>query len=203
MPTQSRTAPSSDERRAEVARATWKVIAREGLDRASLRAIAQELGCTTGVLTHYFRDKEALLDFSLAAIVDVLTQGDMQDHCQQLSRAGLRAELLAALPLNAEAQLVWNVWLSFTAASLSRPKQHQRHARLYADIRTYWRERLGALHRAGVLRADVDIELEAANLFCLIDGIGVQTLISPEEFSTDRQTRLIDQLLDKICATET
>jgi AcrR family transcriptional regulator len=43
------------ERRIEVAKAAWQVIIREGLDRTSMRAIAQELGSSTGVVTHYFR----------------------------------------------------------------------------------------------------------------------------------------------------
>jgi AcrR family transcriptional regulator len=46
---------SQRDRRLDVSEAAWRVIAREGLDRTSLRAIAQELGCTTGVVTHYFR----------------------------------------------------------------------------------------------------------------------------------------------------
>jgi AcrR family transcriptional regulator len=35
---------SYGDRRIEVAKAAWRVIVREGLDRASMRAIAQELG---------------------------------------------------------------------------------------------------------------------------------------------------------------
>ncbi len=54
-----------DDRRLEVAQAAWRVIVREGLDRTSMRAIAQELGSSTGVVTHYFRDKEELILFAL------------------------------------------------------------------------------------------------------------------------------------------
>ena len=56
---------SYDDRRIEVAKAAWQVIIREGLDRTSMRAIAQELGSSTGVVTHYFRDKEDLILFAL------------------------------------------------------------------------------------------------------------------------------------------
>ncbi|MHC5718782.1 MAG: TetR family transcriptional regulator, partial [Nostoc sp.] len=56
---------SYDDRRIEVTKAAWRVIVREGLDRASMRAIAQELGSSTGVVTHYFRDKEELTLFAL------------------------------------------------------------------------------------------------------------------------------------------
>ena len=56
--------PQQD-RRIEVSEAAWKVIVREGLDRTSMRAIARELDCTTGVVTHYFRDKQELILFAL------------------------------------------------------------------------------------------------------------------------------------------
>src|SRR5688572_26508243 len=50
--------------RQAVARATWAVIDREGLAGASMREIAREAGCTTGVLSHYFRDKDELMLFA-------------------------------------------------------------------------------------------------------------------------------------------
>lgn len=54
-----------DDRRIEVAQAAWRVLVREELDCTSMRAIAQELGSFTGVVTHYFRDKEELILFAL------------------------------------------------------------------------------------------------------------------------------------------
>lgn len=66
----SRRAMSYDDRRIKVAQAAWRVIVREGLDRASMRAIAQELGSSTGVVTHYFRDKEELILFALEQVFE-------------------------------------------------------------------------------------------------------------------------------------
>ena len=50
-----------DERRREVLDATWRVIGSEGLEALTLRRIAQEAGCSNGVLAHYFRNKEDIL----------------------------------------------------------------------------------------------------------------------------------------------
>ncbi|MEL6124504.1 MAG: helix-turn-helix domain-containing protein, partial [Bacteroidota bacterium] len=60
------------DRRLEVSEAAWRVIVREGLDRTSMRAIAQEMNCTTGVVTHYFRNKEALILFALGQVTERL-----------------------------------------------------------------------------------------------------------------------------------
>ena len=48
-------------RRAALADAAAAVMASQGGEQASLRAIAAALGVTTGVLTHYFPSKQALL----------------------------------------------------------------------------------------------------------------------------------------------
>ena len=47
--------------REQVAEAAWRVILREGLHHASVRAIAAELKATTGVVTYHFHDKADLL----------------------------------------------------------------------------------------------------------------------------------------------
>ena len=53
------------ERRTQVAAAARAVIARDGLEGASVRRVAAEAGSSTTVVTHYFADKDALL---LAAV---------------------------------------------------------------------------------------------------------------------------------------
>src|SRR5260370_15178297 len=54
-------------RRSEFVDATWRVIRREGLPAATLRRVAAEASCTTGALTHYFSNREALLVQALRA----------------------------------------------------------------------------------------------------------------------------------------
>ena len=41
------------------------MIARDGLERATIRTIAEETGWSTGVLAHYFTDKEDILASAL------------------------------------------------------------------------------------------------------------------------------------------
>ncbi len=58
-----------DERREEIAEAAWRVIERHGPDGANLRKIASEAGHTTGVITHYFRNKRQLMVFAFGLLV--------------------------------------------------------------------------------------------------------------------------------------
>lgn len=50
------------QRRAELVEVTWRVIAREGFDRATMRQICAAAGYANGALKPYFPTKEALLE---------------------------------------------------------------------------------------------------------------------------------------------
>jgi AcrR family transcriptional regulator len=54
----------------QVREATLRVIATEGVKSVTIRRIAQELGRSTTVVTHYFADRDELLRTSVEAILD-------------------------------------------------------------------------------------------------------------------------------------
>ena len=59
-----------DERRRKIAEVTAAVIAHEGLDAATIRRIAAELGGPTKIITYYFAEKHELLHFTWQCIAD-------------------------------------------------------------------------------------------------------------------------------------
>jgi TetR/AcrR family transcriptional regulator len=59
-------------RRRIVLDAAWRVFASEGFDRATLRAIAREAGCTTGAIYPLFASKEAMYAELLSESLDRL-----------------------------------------------------------------------------------------------------------------------------------
>src|SRR5919112_6703613 len=89
----------TDSARAEVARATWAVVEREGLSGASMREIAREAGFTTGLLTHHFRDKDELMlfAFSLAFEAAADRMREQANACPDPAQA-LAAVLEEVLP---------------------------------------------------------------------------------------------------------
>ena len=80
-----------DARRRDVAEATLSVIAQSGLDGATLRAIAREASCTTGVLSHYFANKDDVLAFALESIFDALDDDIDRRARRQAGLTGLDA----------------------------------------------------------------------------------------------------------------
>ncbi len=54
-----------DARRRDVSEAVWRVLAEHGFGGLTLRAVAAEMGASTGLLTHYFPNKRALVAHAL------------------------------------------------------------------------------------------------------------------------------------------
>lgn len=58
-----------DQRREELARAVWAVIARAGVEGATVRAVAAEAGWSMGALRYYFATQDGLLRFALEVML--------------------------------------------------------------------------------------------------------------------------------------
>src|SRR5215469_9596331 len=132
---QARPQNESEERRNEVVKATWRVIAREGLDKASMRAIAHELGTSTGVLTHYFRDKDQMLDFVLSSMAESLETARAPLMKGPISVEQVLDNLGRILPGSRLRVGWWRVWMSFTVAAFNHTRQGLDHAIFYAETR--------------------------------------------------------------------
>ena len=182
---------SYDDRRIEVAKAAWRVIVREGLDRASMRAIAQELGSSTGVVTHYFRDKEELTLFALEQVFENVLQ-DMKTCAEGRQGIDRLAQMIfVALPLEDIDKADWKVWVAFLGYSIGRDRLVQEHRKRYDFLRQIICQELADLQKALLIRADLDLTLEANALIALVDGIGTGVVICPEQFSADQQKYLV------------
>lgn len=182
-----------DERRAALAAAAARVIARDGVVGATMREVAAEAGWTTGALTHYFADKRELLRFTLRASLE--RRGE-----RRAERPGgdgdvtarLRQALEAALPLTEDARLHWVVTVAFCAQAAG-------DAELAADqrdaYRGYRREVASLLRKAqaqGAVAAGVDPEATAERLIAVVDGVALQALFDPETWPPARQLAMLD-----------
>lgn len=78
-----RTKGDHEGRLRDVSEAVWRVMATRGFAGLTLRAVAAELGATTGLLTHYFPTKRALLEHAL----DLLEQRTMARPRRRRARA--------------------------------------------------------------------------------------------------------------------
>lgn len=179
-------------RRRDVSAAVWQVMATRGFAGLTLRAVAAELGATTGLLTHYFPTKRALVEYAL----DLLEQRTLSRPRREAGQglAALRDALLDILPLTPEAVDSNHVWVSSWDAALSDPALSADYARKYAQGRERLRARVAAAQGLGELpRGDPAQIAAGAQSFVL--GLVVQALIDPATFTPERQVELLDGYL--------
>lgn len=181
------------DRRSQVAATTIRLIAEQGLQGASLRAIAHELGCTTGVLTHYFRNKDELLLFMLEEIMEgmrvhmaAVAQGE-----QGIER--LKMMMLSVLPVNEEFKQVWQVWLAFVGYMPGHQGLLDTHEQHYQQFKAFIRQEMAELMAAGTISPNLDLEFEAAAWIATLDGIGVNMLAAPQKYSETELRILVDR----------
>src|SRR4051812_23927412 len=103
-----------DERREELLAAVWRVIARDGMERATIRTIAKETGWSSGVLAHYFADKDEILVSALRLMYERIA-ARWTAKLEGLSGiAALHELVLDNLPLDDERELetkfLMNYW---------------------------------------------------------------------------------------------
>src|ERR1700761_5188472 len=81
-----------DERREELTLAAWRVIAAKGIDEVTIRDIARESGYSSGVLAHYFKNKDDLLAHALR-----LSHTRVRERCEAEVEAPRAADALKAI----------------------------------------------------------------------------------------------------------
>jgi AcrR family transcriptional regulator len=189
-----------DERRDEILSATWRVIARDGIDGATIRAIAKEASCSRGILGHYFHDKEDILGSALL-LSHRRVGARMTAAAQGLSGlAALHAVMLEALPLDGRRDLEAQIEISFWGRALGNTTlselQHSEFDRLWSRLHGLLRQAadLGQLH------SDCDLDLATHELVALIDGLSAERVLYPGRVSPKRQTEMLDRVLQALHA---
>ena len=186
-----------DERRREIAAATWVAIDELGIDGTTMRAIAERAGCTIGRLNHYFDSREDMLVAALRLAHSCAATRMLAAIEGRSGRDALRAVLIEALPLDDERRTEWKVWLTFWAQALNTESLRREHRQRYRE----WQrlvEALVAEASPSLTRAEVRQTTEA--LLATVDGIGIHALMSPTTDAARRARRIIDSVLIALVA---
>jgi AcrR family transcriptional regulator len=187
-----------DARREELLEAVWRVVARDGLEGATLRGMARETGWSVGSLAHYFADKDDILESALRLAYERIAARWERKLAGLDGRAALRELVLDNLPLDDERELetkfLMNYWSRAIRGGDGVPRPARRGPLLI--------DRLAALARAGQgageISADRMPEDIAELLLGLIDGFSLHALLDPERLTRERQVALIEEELDRL-----
>jgi AcrR family transcriptional regulator len=187
-----------DARRRDVSAAVWHVLATYGFGGLTLRAVAAEMGATTGLLTHYFPSKKDLVAHALTLLDEHRAARPRRTAPEGL--AALRALLMDILPLTRQTAADNRIWVGSWDAAMADPDLAAGHAARYARSRERIRHHVEAAQRLGELPKSDPADLAVAiQSFAL--GLIVQALLDAEEFPPQRQIRLLDGYLATLATT--
>ena len=190
------------ERREELLAAVWSVIVRDGLDRATIRSIAKETGWSSGVLAHYFVDKDDILVSALRLMLERIEDRWDEKLAGLSGLAALRELVLDNLPLDdertRETRFLMNYWSRSIRTGSRADEQTWRRGPLLVD-------RLTTLIAGGQAAGEVvpgEPADMAERLLALIDGLSLHALLDPQRVPRERQAALANQELDRMAVAQ-
>ncbi|MGO1120800.1 transcriptional regulator BetI [Rhodovibrionaceae bacterium A322] len=178
-------------RRRQLIEATIDTIHEAGFAKASVMAISRRAGLSAGLVAHYFKDKDGLLEATLRHISNDLSQ-DFITRLRKAQSPRARLEAIIASNLGAEQfdSRTTEAWLAFWGQAPHSPRllrvQKINERRLLSNLR----------YAATQLLPRDEAEFLANSLAALIDGLYLRAALSgmpPNPLGAQQQA---NQLLD-------
>ncbi len=183
-----------DARREDVSEAVWSVLSRCGVGGLTLRSVAAEMGATTGLVSHYFPTKQALIAHA-RCVAETRTSTMDRRIGTAPGYESLRAALLDVLPLTPETVAMSKAWVSFWDAAIGDVDLHDSETQRYRT----WRTRLAAHIEVAQARHELVGTISPDSLSVIVGsfahGLVVQALFDPTRLTAEHQTMLLDQFL--------
>ncbi len=168
-----------DERRKDIASAVLRIIARDGIRGADIRSVAGEAGWSTGVISHYFGDKQGLLAGALREASEDVAGRMRAIGKRRSGHARLIGLLEAGMPLDEERRALCRIFYHFSSEGMSDPQ-------FAAELAAYYRAwRDGVADAIRDIQSDGGFRGQAADalsvtLVSLAEGLGVQGLFDSD-----------------------
>ncbi len=190
-----------EERRAELAEAVWRTIARRGLENTSIRNIAEESDWTRGVLQRYFRDKDELMLFAYELASDHAVSVNVRAIGDATGLEALRRRLMIYSRPDAEQRQVTEVLTAFTVHARTQPALaqaiHERYVEWVRVAQAIFRD----LDVQGALREGLDLEHTAVEYLAFATGLGRLDHLDNQMFERIDAEKVVDGYLSRIGAS--
>jgi AcrR family transcriptional regulator len=189
------------ERRRSIIETTWRLIAGQGIENASMRDIARECGyAAPGVLAHYFPNKDALLLASYELICQRTNERIATGIAGRRGLSALRSlclEIIPADPLTVvEARVAVSFW--------QRAQTEDALRAVGRDALLHWRGLvMGFLAQAehdGECEPLADADAVADELLNIMMGLHVTAMLDPDAVTGSRQRHLVERALARLAS---
>lgn len=166
-----RVSGSTSERQAHILAAATQVIAHKGFAGLTLRAVADEAGCSRGLVEHYFSNKASLVHGANDWANTTYLHRVAASVGERRGLPALETRLRELLPYSEETLDEWRVRVAFWQEAKSHPQlEGDTQQSLYA----VYEEILGDMRHAqesGEIAGSVPVQVTSEMVFIMIVGI--------------------------------
>ncbi len=185
-------------RRREITEVAIDIIARGGMEAATIREIASACGYSKGVVEHYFDNKEAIISAALA-----LLNGNYNARAERCidglrGISAIQQRLQATLPLSEEQKKEWRVRLIFwSMAAVDAELKKQQAKRLKMAAQQFAQHFKEAV-QDGELPAGTDTDNAGRRLVATTTGLSIAALHNQQLGQRKFLLAEIDHLIDAL-----
>ncbi|PPB87128.1 transcriptional regulator BetI [Acinetobacter soli] len=190
-------------RREEIVNAAYDVIFEVGLSNTTMAQIAKKAQLSVGIVSHYFGDKQGLINACMLEMLNLLRRKTAQYKAEvnELQPENMiKAIIDSNFDISQVNQRAMRIWLDFWSASMHMPElsrlQRINDQRLYSNLKFHFLE----------LMPKDQASIAARGLAALIDGLWLRGSLSGDtEFDSalartiaydyvETQLRLVKQI---------
>ncbi len=188
-----------DQRRKKIALAAIEVIAKKGLESTKLTDIGRLAGVTTGAITHYFNDKDAVLMAALEAAYDIMFE--RMNLVTKESEYSLFEVLSKALPTSPKSHQTMSVWLAFWSRSIPEPKVAHQQIAFHDRWHTFVTQQL--IHHFTINNESIPENIDdlSEGLTAQINGLIIRGLVDSSDWPKTRQHKMLKAYLNTLKLT--
>jgi len=166
----------TEARRAEILRTALDAFAERGFQGSSLREIAEAVGLSQAGVLHHFSSKEALLAAVLAEKDAVSVS-----HVESAHGVGVLEALRGVVAENLRQPGLIRLFTTLSAEAINEAHPAHEYFQLrYAAARELIAGALAQGQRDGYVDQALDVDLAAALLIAIMDGLQMQWLLNEE-----------------------
>ncbi|MDN2583537.1 TetR family transcriptional regulator C-terminal domain-containing protein [Aquibium sp. ELW1220] len=176
-----------ERRRQDLIEATLDCVAENGIEGATVRAIALRAGVTAGLIRHYFPAKEDLLQAAYATIVERMTAQALAslDGTGKTPAARLGAFVAANLTAPIVDARVFSLWAGFIGRAHADPALSAVHRDGYIGFRDRLEHLIAETFASAGRTADAGrLRRHAIAVNAIIDGLWIEGCMAGDLFET-------------------
>lgn len=184
-----------DQRRLELVDATWRIIARHGIEGATMRDIALEAGFSNGALKPYFPTKDDLLTFAFRHVFNRTNQRIALTTFNRTGLPAIRAIGLEVLPVDEEKISEARIVIAFWQKAVT--DEHK--AAIHQESMKQWRfalmRHLAEARRMGTVTTGVKDPVITEQLMNVFLGAQVTAALTATSYELPPYAAQLDGLL--------